>query len=200
MNFKYLNTKEEIIGKSGVYKITNVATGIKYIGSAKNIASRWDRHIRNLKEGTHMNKPLQEAYNTYGSDNFTFEVVEYCEPDIRKEREQVYLDLYYNVWGWDLLYNRNPNAKGGHIKGEPFSDEHKQNLSKAHSKYIYTYDLESNYMFEFDSLQDCSKYLFNNGLVHTKGKHPVTQIQKNISKAITNNRPYQNMIFSYTEL
>lgn len=47
----------------GVYVITHIATGIRYVGSAGNVSKRKDDHMYRLRKGTHENKYLQDAFN-----------------------------------------------------------------------------------------------------------------------------------------
>lgn len=77
----------------GVYKITNNANGKFYIGSSKDVKNRWYQHEKALNDGVHGNTHLQNAWNKYGGrKNFTFEIIEECEPDVQFEREQFYLN------------------------------------------------------------------------------------------------------------
>ena len=98
----------------GVYRIKNLVNDKCYYGSSKNIEKRWLTHKNHLNSGKHHNVPLQRAWNKYGEDNFSFEVVEECEEIILLEVEQYYLDLNpdYNIGlkssGGDNLTN-NPN-------------------------------------------------------------------------------------------
>lgn len=78
---------------SGVYKITCVPTNKIYIGSSKDIRTRWSRHKRDLHTQKHSNTYLQLAYNKYGKDNFLWEIIEECCSAQVTEREQHYLDL-----------------------------------------------------------------------------------------------------------
>lgn len=76
----------------GVYKITNMVNGKFYIGSSNNIKNRWNQHQKSLDEGVHGNAYLQNAWNKYGAENFKFEIVEECAPEVQFEREQFYLN------------------------------------------------------------------------------------------------------------
>lgn len=66
-------------GISGVYSITNVNDGLVYIGESFNIEERWVSHIDELEKGKHHNKKLQTDWNTYGKENFKFEILEKLE-------------------------------------------------------------------------------------------------------------------------
>ena len=76
----------------GVYKITNMVNGKFYIGSSNNIYNRWCQHKNSLNEGTHGNTHLQNAWNKYEEQNFKFEIIEECAPEMQFEREQFYLN------------------------------------------------------------------------------------------------------------
>lgn len=78
----------------GIYKITNIITNKVYIGSSKNIYSRWNKHIYDLKNNKHHSTHLQRSWNYYGNENFKFEIIEECTSDKLIEREQFYIDFY----------------------------------------------------------------------------------------------------------
>jgi len=78
----------------GIYMIKNKINGKFYIGSSVDIAYRWARHKRQLRNGNHHSIHLQRAWDKYGEENFEFKVIEECSEDITFKREQYYLDLY----------------------------------------------------------------------------------------------------------
>lgn len=88
-------------GKSGVYLWTNKINGKRYIGSSVNLSSRF-RNYFNLSYLTSF-KDIMVIYRAllaYGFNNFTLEILEYCDPSVLLEREQYYIDLLnpeYNV-------------------------------------------------------------------------------------------------------
>ena len=86
--------------QSGIYKISNIVDGKIYIGSAVDLAKRRNRHLHYLRKGCHHSPHLQRAFNKFGEINFTFDVIEYCEPDALIQREQAAFDKFsphYNV-------------------------------------------------------------------------------------------------------
>ena len=135
--------------KSGIYKITNIINNKCYVGSAKNIKQRWQKHKQFLRRKIHHSIALQRAWNKYKINNFQFDVVEYVE-DIKTliQREQHYFDTLkpeYNTckiagYGGKLgiksskkeierkrlawTGENNPNFGG-------MSEEHRQNISKS---------------------------------------------------------------------
>lgn len=60
----------------GIYKITNIANGMFYIGSSVSLAKRIYIHRNQLNLGKHRNSHLQRAWDKYGESNFTFDVIE----------------------------------------------------------------------------------------------------------------------------
>ena len=76
----------------GIYKITNTITGDFYIGSSKNIKSRWAVHKCN---STWKNYPSNQMYldmKHYGTDKFDFQILEEVEPESLKETEQQFIE------------------------------------------------------------------------------------------------------------
>lgn len=141
-NMKLVKYKiKDIEGKAGVYKITCISNGRFYIGSSKNLWKRHNEHNYLLNNNKHCNKELQADYNTYGIDNFKFEIIEFCTKENHFDREQVYLDMYKDK---DKFYNKSTSAYNNNYvseetkkkiskihKGKKLSEEHKKHISEA---------------------------------------------------------------------
>ena len=83
---------------SGIYTITNKVTGKLYIGESLDIYRRWhDEHIPQLRKNRHYNKELQNDFNKYGEENFSFEVLERYSEDnpIATKARILILESYY---------------------------------------------------------------------------------------------------------
>jgi len=91
---------------SGIYVITCIATGQKYIGSSVNIEQRIYKHFYDLSHGDSKNKPMQFAYERYGKDTFSWEVVELVWITELKLVEQLWLN---KLWG-ENIFNRSPTS------------------------------------------------------------------------------------------
>lgn len=80
----------EYIGKSGIYKLS--IGGHIYVGSSKNLANRLIEHRSDLNHNQHSNQFLQNCFNKYGKDNLEIDILEYCDPEIRFDREKYWID------------------------------------------------------------------------------------------------------------
>lgn len=83
---------QDVPKASGIYKITCIATGKIYIGSAVNLRKRRTDHFYTLGLNQHKNPKMQAAFNKYGADTFTFEVLEYVLPISLTAREQYWFN------------------------------------------------------------------------------------------------------------
>ena len=80
----------------GIYKIENLINGKVYIGQSVNIKERWNEHklinSRTSKEALKKQKyPLYLAFEKYGLDNFSFEVIEECSIEELNEKNNFIL-------------------------------------------------------------------------------------------------------------
>ena len=64
-----------------------------YFGSSVCVKSRLNTHKRELKNGNHCNKHLQNVYNKYG-EKFEFKLVEECSREVLRHKEQHYIDSF----------------------------------------------------------------------------------------------------------
>lgn len=78
---------QEFTNESGIYKCTCVSNGCSYIGQARFLLKRKQQHISELRHNKHYNTHFQRAWNKYGEENFTWEVLELCEEDKLNDRE-----------------------------------------------------------------------------------------------------------------
>ena len=79
----------------GVYAIIlNKLTKARYIGGSTNVHSRWVNHKYLLNLGLHDNRKLQQVWTKYGSNSFSFVLLETCDTSVLLEREQFWVDNY----------------------------------------------------------------------------------------------------------
>jgi len=78
-----------------------------------------------LNHNWHDNKHLQNSWNKYGADKFTFSVIEECELDKLTEREQYWIDYYGGINSASTY-----NAKDANCTGR-LSEESKRKISES---------------------------------------------------------------------
>jgi hypothetical protein len=66
--------------KMGVYRIVNRQSGRSLLEYGRDVDARLNRHMTELRFGSHRNKALQDDWNTLGADAFAFEIVELLTP------------------------------------------------------------------------------------------------------------------------
>lgn len=62
--------------KGYIYHIINSVNGKRYVGKTSNAEKRLKTHFHLLEKGNHHSPKLQQAYNKYGKDSFTYEITE----------------------------------------------------------------------------------------------------------------------------
>lgn len=89
--------------KSGIYRWNNLVNNKNYIGSSKCLASRLSIYYSKkamLNKLSTRRSIIYSALLKHGYDNFSLDILEYCEIDVLVEREQYYLDILkpkYNI-------------------------------------------------------------------------------------------------------
>ena len=91
------------------YCITNLINSKRYIGkTVNNIEERFKEHCRDSRKERCNKRPLYDAMNKYGVENFKIEELEYVEDDNKLSEKEIY-------WINELqTYGRNA-TKGGTI-------------------------------------------------------------------------------------
>lgn len=133
------------MNNSGIYCFTNKLTGKRYVGQSINLERRYRQHVNNINAS----KPYFDYYlHFYGTDNFVYEVLEYCDKSIQNEREAYWIDYFdsynngYNLTNGGSGYNI--TLSDSHIIAlkESWSDERKLKASEiqklAQRKYYDT--------------------------------------------------------------
>lgn len=112
---------------SGIYSITNILSGKKYIGYSINIKRRWKCHKVDLRSNNHGNEHLQKSWNKYGEENFKFEILEECSESILPEREHYWATLL-DVHNIQYGYNIQPTNCDGRMV---ISQQTREKISKS---------------------------------------------------------------------
>lgn len=75
-----------------IYHIKSASTGKGYVGSTKNLYKRENEHFSALSKKEHPNRYLQNAFNKYGKNDFTFSVIGECYSHERNKVEEWYIN------------------------------------------------------------------------------------------------------------
>jgi len=136
---------------SGIYQIVNTENGKCYVGSSKSIRDRWWEHKKFLKENKHASKRLQNSWNKYGEETFSFVILEIVENfNELLIREQYWIDYYQSYLegkGFNIRRKAESNLGMVHtqeakdririaVKNRKVSPETKKKLSEiAHNQW-----------------------------------------------------------------
>lgn len=147
---KYRENK--LLNFSGIYVIECIKNNKIYIGSAKNFSKRFSWHKTALIKNKHYNTKLQNAFNKYGVENFTFKIVRVSpikERNFLIKEEQKYIDKYFpnNDFLRKNGFNLKRNADGGFLGGK------KLKFRKA----VSVFDLNMNFIEEIVGINEASK-------------------------------------------
>jgi group I intron endonuclease len=115
--------------QSGIYEIVNTVNGKRYIGSARELKTRWRRHRWELRGCRHGNEKLQRAWNKYGEGAFKFLPILMCQPSMLLFYEQQLLDKVkpeYNI----------AVRAGAPTAGTKLTSLHKERIGAAHKGKI----------------------------------------------------------------
>ena len=125
---------------AGIYKIVNRINGKYYVGSSRLLIFRMYDHKTQLNNNIHSNSHLQAAWNKYGENAFTFNIIKIINTDdcIKiLDEEQIYLDIAklesHNV------YNKVFTSFGVHKKSMVYKEKMIKNLILKNDANTYTF-------------------------------------------------------------
>jgi len=119
--------------KSGIYRWNNLITDKSYIGSSISLGGRFSNYYSLAYLKKRVKRGSSIIYNSllkYGYNNFSLDILEYCEPNELIKREQYYIDI--------LKPEYNISKTAGSRLGTKQSEETKQLISNARKNYIIT--------------------------------------------------------------
>ena len=128
---------------SAVYRITNTITGDFYIGSSKNVRSRWAHHKIPSRWNQCPNNPMYIDMQKYGIDKFDFEILAEVEADKLKETEQKFIETLkptynnYNAKGFD--FERYKEYKKEYRKTDKYKESQKE-YQKEYQNQLCSYN------------------------------------------------------------
>lgn len=152
----------------GIYKITNTINNKCYIGMSIRLKTRFKRHLKELKDGSHPNKYLCRAFNKYGIENFDIEVLEQFNTITQKEllKNEIKYIKYYNSLenGYNMMLDNST-----HFKKLNKTEKHIEKNRKSQSKAIFSFNRFTGEFFEeFSSLTEAAIF-FNTSTTNISG-------------------------------
>ena len=187
-----------------IYCITNLINSKKYIGkTSTTIEERWKEHCNDSQKERCNKRPLYDAFNKYGIENFKIEQIEEVKDNNLLNEREIYwikeLETYgskgYNATsGGDgkIFYDHNEIIELANLgytmqqissKMECSKDtivkvlkSHGVKVRNGNAKLVAQYDLAGNYIQTFWGVLDAQEWLLNNGL--TKSNRANTSISK----------------------
>ena len=130
----------------GIYKITNIINGKYYIGQSIYLKKRLKRHLSYKSHKD--NLALYKAFDKYGIDKFTIEILETidtekCNIDIKSELDRLEIFYIKKYNSYISGYNQTIGGDAG-ITGYKFTEEQRKKVSEhqklcAHNFYKPVY-------------------------------------------------------------
>ena len=154
---------------TGIYAIRNLINNKIYIGSTKkSFASRKNRHLLLILKNIHYNEHLQTAWNYYGENNFSFEILFLCSSNECDKYEGEFIKLYSSnnrTYGYNIAnvsaYKYNYRLSEKHNNEKSIRKINKSlNLNgfetneRGITKPFKIYDLDGNFLKEYKSAKE----------------------------------------------
>lgn len=145
-----------------VYKFT-FPDGKCYVGKSKNLAKRINLYLMSLRDEQKSTKVV-EALRIFGTEGVTVDILSEPKNVSEKDKDLVLsiLEIKY-IRENDSIYPKGYNVSiGGEVLGIP-SEHISINLCQSYygggNKPVLVYDLDGNFVQEFDSIEQCAYHL-----------------------------------------
>lgn len=128
----------------GIYKITNLVNGKVYIGQSQDIYNRWYDHKKDSRKKK-TNIALYRAFNKYGIENFSFEIIEKCSLEELDDKEIYYIMKYHSYINLEDSNGYNMTIGGALCHTHVGNDDQ--------GKMVYQYDIDGNFIAQHRNQQ-----------------------------------------------
>jgi group I intron endonuclease len=127
----------------GIYVITNLKNGMKYVGRSVNCNQRWILHKYEARSKRRKFQALHQAISDYGVENFKFEILKELSEEFLADAERETMRSLNTKWpyGYNVgseyggssegAYKREANLKNRRVKDLEFDKKYRQARSKA---------------------------------------------------------------------
>lgn len=174
-----------------IYCITNLINCKRYVGkTTQTPEERFKEHCRDSQKERCNKRPLYDAFNKYGVENFKVEELEYIEDDNLLSDKEIYWINELNTYGSNgynaskggdgtILYDYNEIIEllnlGYTTKQvcdkvgccpdtvQKVAKAHNIKIRHSNSKVILQYDLADNYIQTFQTLTEAMQWLVDHG-------------------------------------
>lgn len=141
--------------KIGIYCIKSKIDNKVYVGKSISIPQRISSHFQKLKTNKHANRHLQSAYNLYGRNNFSYEILEICDASVLFDKEAEYIIKTKSL---DDNFGYNMKIEfSGFNKHSKDSIIYMRSLRKC--KTVFGFSIEGEFIKEWESISYCAKEL-----------------------------------------
>jgi group I intron endonuclease len=190
----------ELNNASGVYKITNEINGKVYIGKTVNFRKRYGTYKAGYKrqDVRAINEYFLNSINKYGAENFTFSIVEVCDPTLASDRELYWMQEFCSLdpkRGYNLRFD----SSTGLIVDVRTRDKISRRVKKEFEEGKRTAEQTSQFFSDFWKNNPCVKEGMKLAvsaancsffLQKTMEGEPIT-LWKGINQIIENNQEYK---------
>lgn len=167
-----------------VYEIVNTINNKRYIGSTKDIRTRYTTHRSQLLKGQHKNKPLQTDVIYYGLINFDFNILEDgIKDNVRLDIEQKWIDKYdFEAELYNVISIVDNKSESDNVESNNITEDKDNDLVPKHAND--NPNINNSLGFEIDKLPKAYKELYNQLPLLLDGNNKVSNA--NQFAAITN--------------
>lgn len=140
-----------------IYKITHKSTHQCYIGQAQHVIERWKQHLSS------QDLPIQKAISQEGIVNFTFEVLEDCDPTIADDRETYWINYYHSVAeGYNTTQGNGTLTPNYRQNVSITKEDHRNRINSPDG--VDAYDPKTGaFVKHYDSIADANRALGHEG-------------------------------------
>lgn len=141
-----------------IYKITNLVNNKVYIGQTSNeFRIRKAKHLCELRSGKHGNRYIQRAFNKYGEENFSIDIIVEVHDLIKiDELEDFYIKQHSSN---NIKYGYNLRVVAKSNKGIKFGPQTKKHIDKRTKSMLAT-RLKNNSTPKGESHMNYDKFFF----------------------------------------
>lgn len=148
----------------GIYIIINLDNNHRYIGSSVDVRRRCKDHIYQLRHGRHCNSYLQRAFDKYGENNFSIELLKYVSISDLRAMESYFINKLnpeYNLTtycGQSQVLSEETKRKISISNSNPSREIKLKKLNRFNGT-LGIYTLDGGFVKSFNFREDISNYL-----------------------------------------